>query len=324
MNRLRAYREIEQINQEELGAIFDLSAPMISSIESGRREFSGDLTRIGYSPERFMLPNMSEPLHRQRASTKASAQKRAKELLRLGGEVFTALQTATSGTPKTAIERIEPPETLQELEEFTTDLRAVLGIEESGPINNLTQAIERAGICVISVAGLTGIAGLSSWVEGTPVIGVAPQIPGDRFRFTLSHEIGHLLMHRRKNDYVESEANRFAGAFLFPRTDFEAAIGVRPNLQDFIALKNTWGVAVSSLVMRAHELEIVDDARYRALQIQMSKWRKAEPGWFAPAYGTLLNRLIEVNGGITKVSANLGINKKHVRELVNWNPLRLV
>ena len=71
----------------------------------------------------------------------------------------------------------------------------MLDHEETGPIQNLTAAAERAGICLIPIVGLPGIDGLSSWVNGVPVIGVSPNIPGDRFRFTLAHEIGHLLMH---------------------------------------------------------------------------------------------------------------------------------
>jgi Zn-dependent peptidase ImmA (M78 family) len=324
MNRLRAYRDIEGINQQELGEILGLSTPMVSAVEAGRREFAGTLEPLGYADDRLTLPPMSEPLHRQRASTSAAAKKRAKELLRLAGEVFGELRKRTPKAPTLGLER-HPASTLsfEELEEFAIEVRCALDHEESGPIQNLTAAVERAGVCLIPIVGLHGVDGISAWVDGVPVIGLAPNVPGDRLRFSLSHELAHLLFHLKRSELTESEANRFAGALLFPQAEFDAAMPEKPQLRDFIALKSSWGVAVSALVYRAHELDYVDDARYRALQIQMSKWRKAEPGRFEPVYGTLFGRLVEVNGGTAKVSDDLGINRRHLAELSNWTHLRV-
>lgn len=78
MNRLRAFRDIEGLNQADLADLVGLSVPMVSAIESGRRPFNGDLTAIGYDPRRLTLPDMSEPIHRARASTAVAAKKRAK------------------------------------------------------------------------------------------------------------------------------------------------------------------------------------------------------------------------------------------------------
>lgn len=323
MNRLRAYRSIEGINQEELGKILDLSTPMVSAVESGRRPFLGHLDTIGYSDERLVIPTMSPPLHRHRASTTAAAKNRAHELLRLAGEVFKELCATTARAPHLALERMPPPTTTEEWEEMAIEVRCVLQHEETGPIKDLTAAAERAGVCIVPIAGLAGIDGLSSWVNDVPVVGVSPSVPGDRFRFTLAHELAHLLVHDRKTDNTEGEANRFAGALLFPRAEFDAAMPERPQLRDFIALKSSWGVAVSALVYRAHELSYIDDKRYRALQIQMSKWHKVEPGMFDPAYGQLFGRLLEVNGGVASVGSNLGVNANHLGLLTNWSHLRV-
>jgi len=323
MNRLRAYRAIEGINQEQLGELLDISPQMVSAIESGRRDFSGDLTRIGYAPERLALPDMSEPLHRQRASTKVAAKNRATELLRLAGEVFGELHEKTYRAPDMMLERFSAPQSLADVEEMAIDVRCMLRHEEHGPIRNLTAAIERAGVCIIPIVGLAGIDGLSAWVGDVPVIGVAPTVPGDRYRFTLAHEVGHLLFHARKSETAENEANRFAGALLFPRADFDAAMPSRPNLRDFGNMKSSWGVAISALVYRAHELGYIDDKRYRALQIQMSKWQKNEPGMFQSVRGQLLARLFDVNGGTDEVAKSLGFNGSHLAQLTNWNHLRV-
>ena len=323
-NRLRAYRNIEGITQEELAHLLDLSPQMVSAIESGRRELSGDLAVLDYSTERLELPDMSEPLHRQRASTKVASRARAQELLRLAGEVFDELRS-TPKVPSVAVEKVPAPPSLEEVEELAAEVRLSMNQEEHGPIKNLTSAVERAGVCLIPIAGLDGIDGLSSWVgeNQIPVIGISPTIPGDRFRFTLAHELGHLIMHKKKGEQSEHEANRFAGALLFPADDFRDAMPEFPHLKDFATLKSSWGVAVAMLVYRAHELGYIDDQRYRAIQIQMSKlkWRKSEPATFSPAYGQLFPRIVEVNGGTEKVSQSLGVNQRHLADTIRWQRL---
>lgn len=323
MNRLRAYRAIEGLNQEELGELLGLSPQMISAIESGRRMFTGDLTVLGYANSRLELPSMSPPLHRHRASTKVTDKNRAQELLRLAGELFAALRDRTPKAPQLTLERLTSARTLEELEDLTAETRCVLQHEDTGPIRNLTAAVERAGVCLLPMAALPGIDGLSSWVDGVPVIGLAPHVSGDRFRLTLSHELAHLLLHSRKTEATEMEANRFASALLFPQADFDAAMPVRPQLRDFVALKSSWGVSVAALVYRAHDLGYIDDRRYRALQIQMSKWRKSEPGTFEPVRGQLLAKLVEVNGGVGAVAKNIGVKEAHIGALVNWTHLRV-
>jgi Zn-dependent peptidase ImmA (M78 family) len=319
VNRLRAYREIEEINQAELGALLGLSASMIGAIEAGRREMAADLSVLGYAQTRLALPSMSPPLHRFRASTPVASRKRAHELLRLAGEVFGELRAATPKAPATNIERHHG---VIDISELATEVRCLLEHEDSGPIHNLTAAVERAGVCLLPIVGLVGIDGLSSWVNGVPVIGLNPAVPGDRFRLTLAHELGHLVMHWDKSEMTESQANQFAGCLLFPPADFEAAMPERPQLRDFVKLKSGWGVSVAAMVYRAHELGHIDDSRYRALQIQMSKWQKQEPAPFEPTVGALFARLIEVNGGIARVAASLGVKLEHLATLATWRHLR--
>lgn len=322
MNRLRAFRLIEGLNQSDLAETLGLSVPMVSAIESGRRSFTGDLTALGYGNDRLSLPDMSEPIHRARASTSAAAKKKAKELLRLAGEVFGELLNATPKAPDILLQQHKNVSGRDEIEDAASDMRAILRQEEEGPIRNLTALVERAGVCLVPMPKLPGLDGLSAWVEGVPVIGLDPNVPGDRFRFSLGHECGHLMFHDRRHDSVESEANLFAGALLFPRDDFDAAMIDKPKLTDFIELKGSWGMSVAAIVYRAHELNYIDDARYRALQIQMAKWRRNEPGGFQPAAGTLFPRLVELHGGMQQVAKDLGVNPKHLGAVVNWSDSR--
>lgn len=323
MNRLRAFRDIEGINQGDLAEMLGISTPMISAVESGRRGFNGDLTALGYGNDRLTLPDMSEPIHRARASTSAAAKKKAKELLRLSGEVFGELISATPKAPDILLRRRAPVANRDDIEDAAGEMRAILAQSESGPIQNLTSLVERAGVCLVPMPNLPGLDGLSAWVASVPVIGLDPNVPGDRFRYSLGHECGHLMFHDRRHDSVENEANLFAGSLLIPPDDFDAAMPDKPKLSDFIALKRSWGVSAAAIIYRAHERDFIDDARYRALQIQMSRWRRNEPGGFAPATGTLFARLVELHGGVKNVAKQLGVNPKHLGDVLNWSHLRL-
>lgn len=88
--------------------MLELSPQMVSAIESGRRAFNGDLEVLGYRNLRLTLPDMSEPMHRARASTAVGARKRAKELLRLAGEVFAELVDMTPKAPDVLLQRLPP------------------------------------------------------------------------------------------------------------------------------------------------------------------------------------------------------------------------
>jgi len=327
MERLRAFRHLEGLTQKEMGDLIGIPHQSISHVEAGRRQLlEPDVTATGYSAERFgQLPPMSEPLHRQRASTREASRKRAKELLRLAGELFSDLSARTPRSPRMYVETLPAPMSLDEVEDRAVEVRVgVLRHEETGKISNVTSAVERAGVCLVPIAGLAGVDGLSSWVDGQPVIGLEPQQPGDRFRFTLLHELGHLTMHRTKSDVTEDEANRLAGAVLLPESDFDIAMQGTPTISDFVELKKQWGISVAALVYRARELGYVDDQRYRSLQIQMSKWRRNEPAKFDAAHGQLLPKLVELNGGIATVARETGINPEHIREVTQWSGLRLV
>ena len=58
MNRLRAYREIENKSGAETAKLLGISTSMVSAIESGRRPLTISLDPLGYSSDRFELPDM--------------------------------------------------------------------------------------------------------------------------------------------------------------------------------------------------------------------------------------------------------------------------
>lgn len=325
VNRLRSYRWIEGITQSQLAETLGISTQLVSAIESGQRSPTCDLSRLGYAQHTLELAEMTEPLHRQRADTPVSSKRRAKELLRLAGEAFIGVCDAIPGPTECRLVPVGAPRSDDEAAALAREVRIdALGEDSRGPINDLTQAIEQAGVCLVPLNGLAGVDGLSSWVGDQPVVGLSVDVPGDRFRFSLAHEIGHLVLHTTerptsaKSKVFEQEANRFASALLMPDDEFNAAMPQRPVLRDFIALKQDWGLSVAALVYRAHLLGHLDDRAYRSIQIQMSRWRKNEPAAMRPVFGRRFPRLVEQAGGPRVCAQRLGVNEGHLRQLVTW------
>ncbi len=104
--------------------------------------------------------------------------------------------------------------------------------------------------------------------------------PADRMRFTLAHELGHLVMHRFPNEKMEEEANEFASSLLLPEADMrEAFTGRRVTLPLLAALKPEWKVAMQALLYRAGKLGLVDanQSRYLWQKISANGWKTREP-----------------------------------------------
>ena len=78
----------------------------------------------------------------------------------------------------------------------------------------------------------------------------------------------------------ESQANKFAGAFLLPQESFGNDASHYPTKLDFyIHLKNKWNVSIQAMIHRAHQLDIITTSQYQYLMRQISKrgWRIKEP-----------------------------------------------
>lgn len=93
------------------------------------------------------------------------------------------------------------------------------------------QTRKERGIIVLQTAALRESAfdGLAATVNDVLVIVVGMGWPGDRQRFTLAHELGHLILKDRLAPQLDKEraANRFAGAFLVPRREVLKELGER-------------------------------------------------------------------------------------------------
>ena len=150
-----------------------------------------------------------------------------------------------------------------------------------GPVGNLTRVLEKAGIIVISEDfGSKNIDGFSINPDGLPpIIFVNAFFPGDRLRFTLAHELGHLMMHSAiPTMEMEKEANRFAGAFLMPKEVVREQLR-ELSLERLALLKPYWRVSMQALLYRAKDLRISSDRHRKQLWTQLTTlgYKEKEP-----------------------------------------------
>lgn len=129
----------------------------------------------------------------------------------------------------------------------------------AGPVASLTSVLEHEGIIIDTFDFNTSRVDSRCLVtnNGIPVIFMNSSLLGDRQRFSLAFQLGHLVMHSGDVSWDRDtghEANLFAAELLMPeadiRPDFEQGISV-PILAD---LKKKWKVSMISLLYRADDL----------------------------------------------------------------------
>lgn len=149
-----------------------------------------------------------------------------------------------------------------------------------GPVRQLVRWLESAGCLVVEESfGTTRVDGMSQWIDGHPIVYINGDMPTDRKRLTLAHELGHLVLHSNEIvEDVEDQANAFAAEFLMP---LEV---IRPQIRNLRAaqlpdLKRQWGVSMAALVERSYRAGLMTgDSRTRMYKLFSTKgWRTREP-----------------------------------------------
>lgn len=168
-------------------------------------------------------------------------------------------------------------------QECAKQLRKIWKIER-GAIENLSEVLEDHKILLLNMNFDTErVDGRCVMVlDSLPLIVTNKNLLGDRLRFTLAYELGHLLMHLYTSPAYDRdlshEANLFAAELLMPERDIKGDLQdlSLPKLGD---LKRKWKVSMQSLVYRAADLELLSDnqKRYLLQQFNNQNIRRREP-----------------------------------------------
>lgn len=297
-HRLERARKAAGLSMRDLAGAVGVSANMIKKYEhDDSMPSSGVLVKmakaLGVRSEYFFRPTIVKLAgveYRKRANTPT------KLLRKIEAEVLDQAerwQELANLWPEFPVPEFELPESVltrinhyDDIEPIAEAMRARwnLGLN---PIPDLIDALESHGILVIVTEVEVGshLDGLQASVSGKPVIVVSKGWPGDRQRFTLAHELGHLLLQGRLADELDEEraCHRFASAFLLPAESLRSQLGsTRYNLEprELYLLKHEFGLSMQSCLYRAADLRIISEKLRQRMFMFFSKngWRKREPG----------------------------------------------
>ena len=155
-----------------------------------------------------------------------------------------------------------------------------------GPIPDMTELLEERGIKVFKLSLPRSVDGLTCYVhradgEDVPVVVCSTDKSIERQRFTLAHELGHMVMEIPTGVPEEKACHRFASAFLVPQDELAREVGRRRfnfGFGEIIEIKRMFGVSAAALVVRMRDLGIVTEATMVSIFRGIgSSWRKDEP-----------------------------------------------
>lgn len=188
---------------------------------------------------------------------------------------------------------------------------------ESGVITNLTSVLEANGFITLPVDfGTERIDSRSILIDDKyPVIFYNKKLLGDRLRFTLAHELGHIIMHTRNplTRWDDShEANVFAAEFLMPKQEILKDLDNELDVEKLAVLKSKWLVSMHALLYRAEDLKVINEnqKRYMINRFNQLQIRRREPKELDIAIerGQLLRDLI------TKYRSKQKMNVKQIAD----------
>lgn len=150
-----------------------------------------------------------------------------------------------------------------------------------GPIGNMTALIESAGGVILTADfGTNKLMGMSCWEpDSQPLFYLNSRMSTADLRYTLAHELGHLVMHAvPPSGDPEEEADAFAGEFLAPRAEVVPDLR-RLTFDRLHPLKMKWRLSMKGLIVRAQRTGAIDPSTAIRLYKQYSArgYNTAEP-----------------------------------------------
>lgn len=295
-NRIQRARKALGLSLRDLAEQVGLSHAAIKKYEDNLATPSSDMliqlakalhVRVEYffRPERFALENIQYRKHDDMPE---------KHLEEITAKILDQIERRVeleSLFPSSPIQKFSIGEkkitNYDDIELFANKIRNQwkLGLE---PLSDLIDIFEENGIKVFEIDNqqYPKFDGLCAYINNMPIIVIGNQWPGDRQRFTLAHELGHLVLSGFFTPASLDEekcCDRFAGAFLLPKDSLVALLGEHRSYiepRELSLLKQEFGISMLSILHRAEDTGIISNNLYHQLRSEFNErgWSKQEPG----------------------------------------------
>ena len=289
---LRIARHARGWSQTELSKQSGISQANLSKLENGLIGPTDDVLHsvanalhfprsLFFEPDKMLgLPISVHPMYRKKASVGHRGLERLEAELNIRLLHIRRLLESTEFEPELRLPDMDIDEFGGDPERIAELVRRTW-LVPTGPMKDLVGWVERAG-CVVMPCNFAALA-----VDGVtisspslpPCIFLNRNQPADRQRFSLGHELGHIVMHRVPSPKMEDEANAFASALLMPARDVRPYLSGRLTIQKLAALKPVWHVSMQALLYRAKAVGAItaNQSQYLWRQISALGYRRNEP-----------------------------------------------
>lgn len=197
-------------------------------------------------------------------------------------ERYTEVESLFPGDPSFLPLPCYKVKSFKDVEEASIMLRMdwELGLD---PIENLIQLLEDRGIKIGLVEGFEHFDACTFIANGKPVIISKINLPGDRQRFNIGHELGHQVLDIDSSLDPEKVAHRFIASFLVPAIAARYELGEKRttiDLGELLILKHKYGLSMQAWIYRAKDLNIITQATADRLfrRFRVNNWHRCEPG----------------------------------------------
>lgn len=310
-NNLKRIRLLKNLSLKEAGNLLNMSAPAISKYEKGQIipnsekliEFSNaynvkvlELLKTSYNRE------LKFNAFRKRQRLRGQNLELLKDIIQSKvADYLEVIELNQSELDKMEIKNYLC-NSIEDAERAADDFRKDYGLSINQPIPDLINILENLGIIIIQIDNynnrFSDFDGLSEIVDGIPVIVLLKDTDGARQRFTIAHELGHLILNiENKKLDEENVCNQFAGALLMPKKAIIKEFGSsRLNISycELEAFKKEYKVSMAATLYRLKKLNIISDYLYKKINIYFSKNRmkKQEPVPIPPEESYQFNKLV--------------------------------
>ncbi|MGV2452928.1 UNVERIFIED_CONTAM: XRE family transcriptional regulator [Ralstonia mannitolilytica] len=306
VDRIKLARESRGLTQSSLAENLSFNQATLSKIEKGLYHVTEEMlnelaTVLNYKKEFFYKNHEVYPLKhfyfRKNLGTTVTNSKKIESIINIFSSNVIDLTESVNIEVDLPYIDLENEGLTPEI--FALKVRDYFNLP-TGPIKNIVNILEKKGIVIhffdfnkdLKISGVSFVT-----PDGIPLIIINNSIPNSRKRFTIAHELGHLLMHYKGNIIgelrdLEKEADQFASEFLVPTKEIKAEL-FNLTEEKLFSLKSYWKVSIQSLIYKANTVNAITKDQHRRwiTKINYLGWRVHEPFEFEIDNPNLLPKL---------------------------------
>lgn len=338
--RIRSARKLKGLSLQEIADELGISKQMISKYEKGISiPTSSNLIKLAklfdlkvdYFFNSFKI-DLGEVNFRKKSSFSAKKQDSLKENIKIKLENYLYIEDLLSidFNFSNPIDDI----IIEKMEDIEAAVSQLKNSWEIGfdPVHNIIQLLEDKRIKIIELADSEdNFDGLATYVDGKyPVIVLNSKFPVERKRFSLLHELGHLLLNISEDTQLKSEdvCNKFASEFLLPKAAIIEEFGGKRKhiiISELISIQEKYGISIKAIVYKLKDVGILNDNQHagfykkirfnRALEKEIDQSRFSTPEnsdrFERLVYRALAQENISVSKAASLLNVNIGVVKEN-------------